>query len=130
MALEWAQKSNLIREAQSQLDGILEIISGIETMFPDLKLKPEHFRATKPTDGPKGMEAALTVLKTYATRYMDVREVVRELETRGWLSDSPNPANGVRTALERLVSSPNNGVYKDVSADAVRYVYAPSMGDG
>jgi hypothetical protein len=75
-------------------------------------------------DTPRGAEAVLRVLQVNENASFSVAQMVAALESRGWLPESEggDPANAVRTALERVLNR-NPGVKKLRKAGAVAYRY-------
>jgi len=77
-------------------------------------------------DPPKGAEAVRLILQESPNEWFFVSELVQALKARNWLPDSDNPANAVRTTLERLFNTPDSDVKKsrDIN-DKVIYSYRP-----
>ena len=74
-------------------------------------------------EAPKGSEAVLKVLQVNENRYFSVADMVKALSDRGWQPDSDDPANVVRTALERLHKANTPGIKKIRREGAVLYRY-------
>ena len=64
------------------------------------------------SERPRGAEAILSILQVEENTWFNVKEVVKLLEERGWLPESDNPPNAVRTALVRLVAAVDSNVQK------------------
>jgi len=85
--------------------------------------KVEELQQVDDDEAPRGAEAVLRVLQVNENRMYSVAQMVSELESRGWLPDSENdPANAVRTALERVLKN-TPGVKKIRKEGAVYYRY-------
>ncbi|HSH62353.1 MAG TPA: hypothetical protein VK988_22415 [Acidimicrobiales bacterium] len=111
---------------------VSKIIRGYVEMFPELRtLVDEDILSLDQErragdDAPKGAEAVRLILQQEPDRWFYVSELVDALDSHGWLPDSENPANAVRTALERLINTPDSDVKKDRnSANKVIYSYRP-----
>jgi hypothetical protein len=130
-----AEARTQVMNAQATLDSSRLIIQGILRRYPDLadeEITLDVAWADEP-DKPRGAEAVLQILQVDENQWFSVKGLVRELEDRGWLPDSPNPANAVRAALERLVGTHASGVKKARdNEDVVVYSYEepPKRGYG
>lgn len=87
-----------------------------------LLLYPE---GSSPPEAPRGAEAVPIILQGSPNQWFYVSELVEALKVRGWLPDSDNPANAVRTALERVMSTPSSDVFKTRRNNKVLYSYRP-----
>jgi hypothetical protein len=121
--------------AQRTVTGIGKILDGYIEMFPQLQSVVDEATAgiTLPTteagdDGrPRGAEAVRLILQESPSAWFRVSQLVGLLRDRGWLPESENPANAVRTALERLVADPDDSdvVRGKFKSGAVGYMYDP-----
>ncbi len=133
LAKEWVLQRNLAADATRQAAGLRKIVLGYLEMHPELAPTVERIAggqaiAEEPTEEgrPRGGEAIRQVLHENANFQFWVSEMVDALKSRGWLPDSDNPANAVRTALERLVADQDSDVYKTRQNDGkVTYSYQP-----
>jgi hypothetical protein len=118
-----------IADAQSTLESSRLIIQGILRKFPDLADGDLTLDADWDAQGtqPVGADAVLQILQVDEGQQFTVRGLVELLESRGWSPNSANPANAVRTALERLVKMPNRGVHKgrDNDGTVIYWFYEP-----
>jgi hypothetical protein len=110
---------------------VSKIIGGYIEMFPELGplldqetlFDPER---TTDEDAPKGAEAVRLILQDAPDQWFYVSNLVAALREREWLPHSDNPANAVRTALERLINTPDSDVKKGRdSNNKVIYSYRP-----
>lgn len=132
---EYAEAVELIKVTNQRMDGLLSVMAGIETLFPDLMLDEDLPPVGKPYSGiqviddvrrrPKGQDAVRAVLVANRARPFTVAEMTAELEARGWLPDSQNPSNAVRTALERLMAAEPRSFLKAGGGEGVMYGYMP-----
>lgn len=141
---EWLELRQVATLAMRQASGLQTIISGYLEMFPELADTDDRevcmvtaaIRARTigggPADpiedddnAPKGAEAVRVILQANPNAPFYVSELVEKLRQRGWLPDSDNPANAVRTALERMISSSESDVYKERMGGKVVYIYDP-----
>lgn len=112
-AMEGAQR----REAAARkiIDGLIELFPSAEDWLP------EDFE----DDGaprPRGAEAVRRVLVEMGEgRWCTVPAIVGMLDARDWLPKSSNPANAVRSALERLVE--DGRIEKSKTTDSGTVVY-------
>ena len=108
---------------------VSKIISGYVEMFPELGalVEADDLADQEGTDenSPKGAEAVRLILHEEPNHWFYVSDLVENLRNRGWLPDSDNPANAVRTALERLINTPDSDVKKGRKASKVVYSYRP-----
>jgi hypothetical protein len=94
-----------VEQFERRAAGVRRIISGLVEMFPALEdLLPEDIDPDEGTR-PRGMEAIRRVLDEKRGDWFAVGGVVHLLKGEGWLPESSNPANAVRTALERAVEA-------------------------
>jgi hypothetical protein len=118
-------------DATRKAGAISKIVSGYLEMFPELRSVVDddlllRYRDQATIESPKGAEAVRLILQASPNQWFWVSELVEALRARGWLPDSDNPANAVRTALERLVSTPDSDVRKGRSGEnKVTYSYRP-----
>jgi hypothetical protein len=100
--------------ARAKSESAILIIQGLLRRFPELRDEAPTSDLEwdiKVTEGPSGAEAVLQILQVDEGQFYTVRQMVTALDERGWLPQSENPPNAVRTALERLRAQ-NNGVEK------------------
>ena len=108
--------------------GLTKIINGYVEMFPELARLVDRDALSAPLDHdetPRGAEAVRIILQDQPNVPWLVSELVNALDSRGWLPESTNPANAVRTALERLVAAPESDVVKGTRSGKVIYSYEP-----
>jgi len=113
--------------AKTRAGALAEIINAYLRAFPELEVivagwPPEDYPRTS---APRGAEAVRQVLHESPGTWWYVSELVEKLRERGALPDSDNPANAIRTALERLRSNPESDVEKGVYGTKVAYRYQP-----
>jgi hypothetical protein len=112
-------------EAEATLESSRLIIQGILRRFPELAEDAQQDAGADAWGGepvpPKGAEAVLKVLQVNENKMFSVADMVKALTERGWLPESEDPSNAVRTALERLLNSRTPGVKKFRRAGAVLY---------
>jgi hypothetical protein len=117
------------RAAQADAEATVEssrlIIQGVLRRYPALA---EDARAEAAAEGwdsgevaPRGAEAVLRVLQVNENKTYSVPDMVQALNDRGWLPDSDDPANAVRTAMERLRTANTPGVKKFRKEGTVLY---------
>ena len=107
--------------ARAKSESATLIIQGLLRRFPELRDEASTADSEweiRVTEGPSGAEAVLQILQVDEGQFYTVREMVAALEERGWLPQSENPPNAVRTALERLRAQ-NKGVEKTYNQDRV-----------
>lgn len=115
LAEQLIEQRELAESATRKAAGLGTIIRGYIEMFPELEPLVEQVTSGIPLDGsntPRGAEAVRLILQGDPGRWWLVTELVEALKVRGWMPDSDNPANAVRTALERLIASPGSDVRK------------------
>lgn len=114
-----AEAQEAVERSQRRAAGFRKMIDGLVEMFPAVEdLLPDDFDSEDPR--PQGAKAVHRVLLDRANTWLTVPMVVDDLGQRGWLPNSSNPSNAVRTALERLVE--REGIEKARStAGAVIY---------
>jgi hypothetical protein len=121
------------REAVARGQAIIEsaglIIQGVLRAFPELAEEEQEFGELwdpEQTDRPlRSGEAILQILQLQEDEWVSVQEMVEGLDRRGWLPEGENPANAVRTALERLVASnPHVEKGKPYENGSVRYRFS------
>jgi hypothetical protein len=112
--------------ARAREDGMRTVIAGILKIYPDLATEIEvPMASSNGTAGrPRGAEAAQQILMSTPNKWFSVDMVVSDLGYRGWLPDSPQPANAVRTALERLITTDPEHFFKDKGEKTGKVVYA------
>lgn len=81
---------------RKMIDGLVEIVPALEDLLPEDLDDDEEPR-------PRGAEAVRRVLIERGGEWLTVPAVVNRLERNNWMPKSSNPANAVRSALERLV---------------------------
>ncbi len=101
-----------LRESRDAVDrhqrraaGVRRVIGGVVEIFPALEdMLPEDI---DPEEGPRprGTEAVRRALDEHPGTWFRVAGVVEMLRINTWLPESSNPANAVRTALERAVEA-------------------------
>jgi hypothetical protein len=129
---ELERQEERLEAAGRAVSGLKKMIAALYEMFPELKEMvgtPSGVDLDE-SDAPKGTNALRLILQEQPGTQFYVTELVDELRVRGWLPDSDNPANAVRTAFERLVATPGSDVYKEWitlanGAKKVIYVYDP-----
>lgn len=107
--------------ARVQSESATLIIQGLLRRFPELRdLAPtaDSDWEIRVNEGPSGADAVLQILQVDEGQLYTVRGMVAALDQRGWLPQSENPPNAVRTALERLRTQ-NKGVYKEYNDEGV-----------
>jgi hypothetical protein len=113
--------------AQATIDSTRLIVQGILRRFPDLVGDESwwwEYVPPEPADRPRGSEAVLQVLKVHEEQCFWIPGLVEALQELELLPDSANPANAVRTAVERLVADPESGVKKGRDRRSVFYWYS------
>src|SRR5580704_9678535 len=113
------------KEAEATIEGSRLIVQGIFKRYPELVEEVQWAGVDEELDetAPRGGEAVLRVLQTYENRMFSVAEMVNALSERGWVPDSDDPANAVRTALERLRAAKTPGLKKIRKEGKVLYRY-------
>ena len=85
--------------------GANDVLSGLLRMFPDLDEDIKDRNRTEPgVDRPRGQEAVRRIMVDAPGKWWTVKDLVRELSTRGWQPDARNPMTAVRAAAERVVT--------------------------
>ena len=103
---ELRQARDTLEQAQRSVVGLRKLIDGYVELFPLLESVVVEEGGLEDDDGhPRGMDAAFQVLGGQTGTYMSVHGIVQQMERLGWMPNSSNPANAVRTALERLHAS-------------------------
>jgi hypothetical protein len=113
-------------ELGRQMEGLRQIKAGLLKVYPDLVSEPPNPLTDEDVwtgDKPKGASAVGVVLAETPGKWFSVSMMVRELDRRGWLPESDNPANATRAALERLIAA-NPDVRKDTGTKTGQVVYA------
>jgi hypothetical protein len=138
--LDRVEAQAALESAQAAIESSQLIIQGLIRQFPDLLAGDETaweweesmplIRATlgdppELVERPRGSEAVLQVLQVNEDRDFQISDLVLELDRLGLLpATSANPANAVRTAVERLVADPESNVVKTRSRNGVFYRYS------
>jgi len=125
---EYIERSEVAQRASREAAGLKKIIRAYMDMFPELEDERGALVSEMLTEGddtPRGVEAVRKILHANPQERLYVSHLVEQLKARGWLPDSENPANAVRTTLERLVASPDSDVYKVRVGNNVAYEYDP-----
>lgn len=129
LVAEWSQQRSLADTATRQAVALDKIIRGYIEMFPQFEsvFEDEDFLplGAESVPTPRGAEAVRLILQSRPGYNWWVTELVEALRSRDWLPDSDNPANAVRTALERLLASPESDVTKHKYEGKVVYTYDP-----
>lgn len=103
-----------VEAARRKAAAIRKMIEAVVEMFPDLEDDlPEDLDDDHPR--PRGAEAVRRVLEQNRGTYYTTKAIVALLGQQGWMPQSSNPSNAVRTAAERLVE--RGVVEKDRAAD-------------
>jgi hypothetical protein len=129
---EWEAQRVVVEAAGRRARGLATIIRGYVEMYPELRTLVGPMESTFSVatvdveDTPRGAEAVRLILQERPDHWWLVSELVYELKERDWLPDSDNPANAVRTALERLLVSETSDVHKRRNVkNKVIYAYLP-----
>ena len=104
-----------LETAQATIESSQLIIQGIVRRFPELKGDEKDWEPWEPperVERPRGSEAVLQILQVAENKWHDISDLVAALDSHGLLPNSANPANAVRTAVERLVSAEGAHVEK------------------
>jgi hypothetical protein len=133
LARHAVRQEEIAAMAQRNAVAARAIVSGYVEMYPDLRPQVERIfggelaaleRLVAATEAekvrPRGAEAVSLILQEKPGEQFAVSELVKGLRDRGWLPESENPANAVRTALERLVA--------DSTADVRKHRYRTGRG--
>ena len=132
---EWVEAIRVRDQAARQVTGLAKIILGYVEIYPLLtEIVPfetpedDPFEFDLEPEVPKGAEALLKIMHERPDYWFWVSELVDALRERGWLPDSDNPANAVRTACERLIVSEDSAVHKGRGTSGrVVYSYRPDF---
>jgi hypothetical protein len=101
MLVQLTEARNAVAASERRVAYVRKSIEALIELHPELEdLLPEELDSEGPR--PRGAEAVFEVLES---DWETVPSVVNLLERRGWAPVSSNPANAVRTALERLVAA-------------------------
>lgn len=84
---------------QKLIDGYIELFPGLADHAPP----PASFNHEE--ERPRGQEAVRRVMRQSPGKWFTVKLMAGELQRRGWLPDSEQPINAVRTALDRLAEA-------------------------
>jgi len=126
---EWVQQQQLAESSTRQATALSKIIKGYIEMYPELDDLVEDYVLDFSFDrdnAPRGAEAVRLILQDAPNEWLYVSELVERLKARDWLPESDNPANAVRTALERLVAnSAETDIVKHHHSGKVVYGYMP-----
>lgn len=130
LAQAWLEQSALAETATRRAAGLMTIMRGYVQMFPDLRALATNLKIELgdpiPIDGaPRGAEAVRLIFHEWPDRWWRVSDLLGEMKDRGWMPESDNPANVVRTALVRLVANETSDVYKEKHNGKVVYAYLP-----
>lgn len=124
------------RRLRAQIDALSRIAGGYLELFgelDDLLAPNDELRFGVPPslsdDTPRGADAVRRILHESMGNYFLVSEIVTELAGRNWLPASDNPANAIRSALERLVATGDSDVRKATKYGKVAYGYDPDEED-
>lgn len=100
---ELAEAQVVVTSAQRRVASLEKLVEGYLELFPGLT-EPAS-REAGVEKAPRGQDAVLRIMESIGNkgRYWTVTAVVSALADHGWLPESRgNPANAVRTALDRL----------------------------
>jgi hypothetical protein len=114
-----------MQTAQAKSESATLIIQGVLRRFPQLREEASAADLDweiRVSEGPSTADAVLQILQVDEGQMFTVREMVAALDERGWLPQSDNPANAVRTALERLRAQ-DKGVQKGYSNNVIAYYF-------
>jgi hypothetical protein len=132
---DYLEALKAVQEGQATIESTRLILQGLLRRFPDLDTELGD-DAPNISEIPEGgidigpgtvAQGVRTILQENSGEWYRVSEMVNSLRGRGWLPQSENPANAVRTALERLAASEDSDVQKGRMKrdNAVGYVYDP-----
>lgn len=117
---QWDDANRAVDREQRRAIGIRKMIDGLVEMFPAVEdILPEDLD-DEDEPRPRGSAAVQRVLAESPSDWFTVPSVVSLLDRRGWAPNSSNPANAVRSALERLVET--GGVEK-IRSTAGQVIY-------
>jgi hypothetical protein len=134
---DWLNTRHVAAKAARDASALEKIIGGYVEMFPELKPLAEAvaycddngrlYEIGTSESAPRGAEAVRRVLQEQPNYWWYISELVEALKKRGWLPESDNPANAVRTACERLLSSEGSDVHKaqGMPTKKIAYSYRP-----
>jgi hypothetical protein len=130
---ELAEANGIVAAAQRRVAALDKLVEGYLELFPGLASTPppEADQAGSNGDGEKrrGQDAVISIMEIIENkgRYWTVKAMVDALAERDWLPDSKgNPANAVRTALDRLAEK-DPRVHKGLGSNTVVWYF---QGDG
>jgi hypothetical protein len=109
------EATTALQNAQATIESSQLIIQGIVRRFPELQDSATDwatFEPPDPVERPRGSEAVLQILQVAENMWFSISELVAALDERELLPASANPANAVRTAVERLVAAEDSNVEK------------------
>ncbi len=90
-----------VEQAQRRVGGIRKMIDGLIEIFPAAEdVLPEDLDGDD-EPRPRGTEAVRRVLDAQRGKWYAIPAIVSFLGQQGWLPESSNAANAVRTALQR-----------------------------
>jgi len=117
--------------AQRRFAGFRKMVDAVVEMFPELEDDlPAELGDDEPAR-PRGAAAALVVLEEHTNSWYAVPAVVNMLDKKGWLPQSTNAANAVRSALERLVDTGLINKGKSITGAVIYRVFDPDAeGEG
>ncbi|MBV9920250.1 MAG: hypothetical protein JOY78_05250 [Pseudonocardia sp.] len=126
--LEEAQQ--LHEAAGRRVGGIRKMIEAVVEVFPVAEdVLPEDFDGDE-EPRPRGAEAVRRVLQDNEGKWYGVPAVVNMLERRDWMPRSSNPANAVRSALQRLYDAGTVEKGKSAAGGGVIYMFPATGGGG
>ena len=109
---ELTETQAVVEAAQRRTAALNKIVDGYIELFPELATLPAemetsggHSKLVEISGKPRGQDAVQRIMASieYKGRYWTVSAMVHEMEQRDWLPESKgDPANAVRTALDRL----------------------------
>jgi hypothetical protein len=108
-----------ITATESRLAALRKLVDGYHQLFP--ALEPD----AASEEAPKGQDAARRVLTDSPGQWFTVAEILEQLTHRGWLPDSEDPANAVRTALTRLQAADPEHIVKGTKGGGLAYAVRP-----
>ncbi len=95
-----------VQAAERRASALNKLVEGYVELFPALTEEDGTEKVVSPeADRPRGQHAVRQVLTENPGRWYTVRLMTRELGERGWLPDSDQPENAVRTALTRIAET-------------------------
>ncbi len=115
-----------VEAAQRRAAGFRKMIDALVEMFPAIEDHlPEDLDEDEPAH-PRGAGAVWEVLGERMNQWFTVPTIVGFLERKGWAPQSSNPANAVRSALERLVESDEIKKSRSTTGSVIYRVYDQS----